>query len=530
MGTETQPQYNPDTGQIETVPVKQKPGNLFRSLLAGALLGGAVGAEPVHHAKDGEEKGAAGGGGFWGAFARGAGAGAERGSEMAARRQQAAQSKAQQAQQQDKESQLAAATAAIHNINELSVISHADMLSPDLVMKHNNSSEQVLGALKNVGAIPARLTGADGADLNDKLGNATALMTMHNKNPESVMQGPDGYHRVGITRIDTSGLTMKPGGGWQDASGKDVDVNSRLRISLVDVPISAWNKQITLTKGDINAASGYPAYPKDQESQTVRTTIGGVFAAKQQNTAALHDARLAQYPHIKNEGEYSDVVAKANGVLNDPNSTDKEKEAATSTRTYADNWLKTNVGAVGQVAKAKEAAKPPKQTMEEQAFAKAQEDDPDLTATDFHRKWLGKTGSPKVKTALDANERDKANAFARIQKNYHDRQNAGKVSEEDALSQYHDELQDAQDNYEHRIETITGFAVGHNDVTTWDKPQLPGAPAPTAARPAPGTAQRPQGGGQAQVFSPTKWKAANPNGDVAAATAQAKQQGMQIAQ
>src|ERR1700733_312798 len=72
-------QRDPDTGE----PVRQKPGAIFRSLLAGALLGGAIGSE-----------GNAGGGkvgGFLSGFARGGNAV----NQQAQQRQQQAQAQAQ---------------------------------------------------------------------------------------------------------------------------------------------------------------------------------------------------------------------------------------------------------------------------------------------------------------------------------------------------------------------------------------------------------------------------------------------------
>ena len=82
-GTERTYQVNPQSGQVESMPVQQKPGQMFRNLLAGALIGGAAGAE------------GRGQGGFMGAAGRG----------MTAQRQQMQQQDQQQyarAQQQFK--------------------------------------------------------------------------------------------------------------------------------------------------------------------------------------------------------------------------------------------------------------------------------------------------------------------------------------------------------------------------------------------------------------------------------------------
>src|ERR1700728_3637087 len=91
-------EVNPDTGE----PVKQKPGAIFRSLLAGALLGGAIGSE-----------GNAGGGkvgGFLSGFARGGNAV----NQQAQQRQQQAQAQAQKRQQLSLEEQKAQDEFALH--------------------------------------------------------------------------------------------------------------------------------------------------------------------------------------------------------------------------------------------------------------------------------------------------------------------------------------------------------------------------------------------------------------------------------
>src|SRR5690348_8544878 len=45
MGNTTEYVPNPETGQVDKVVRKRKPGEFWKSLVAGAILGGAMGAE-----------------------------------------------------------------------------------------------------------------------------------------------------------------------------------------------------------------------------------------------------------------------------------------------------------------------------------------------------------------------------------------------------------------------------------------------------------------------------------------------------
>lgn len=89
LGNEVDYQVNPESGKMEEVPVPQKPGQLMRGILAGALLGATSGAK-------------GGGGTFWGGVGAGGGAVDQRNQEMRKERMAAAQ---QQFENQQKLSQ-----------------------------------------------------------------------------------------------------------------------------------------------------------------------------------------------------------------------------------------------------------------------------------------------------------------------------------------------------------------------------------------------------------------------------------------
>lgn len=110
-------QVNPQTGATEATQVPQRPGQMFRSLVAGAILGGAAGSEN------------AGKGGFAGGMMRGAQAVQDRGQEqdLQKRAQAEAQFKNQMAakkdtreqQAQDEESKVRDANIALMNAQTL---------------------------------------------------------------------------------------------------------------------------------------------------------------------------------------------------------------------------------------------------------------------------------------------------------------------------------------------------------------------------------------------------------------------------
>src|SRR5580692_2446165 len=93
-GTRTSYQVNPQTGATEETTVPNKPGQLFRNLLAGALIGGAAGGEGT------------GATGFLGGLARGGTASMQNRQQQDAQQREAAQQQFQnqmKAQQNQRE-------------------------------------------------------------------------------------------------------------------------------------------------------------------------------------------------------------------------------------------------------------------------------------------------------------------------------------------------------------------------------------------------------------------------------------------
>jgi hypothetical protein len=111
----------------------------------------------------------------------------------------------------------------------------------------------------------------------------------------------------------------------------------------------------------------------------------------------------------------------------------------------------------------------------------------------------------KLNRAMTQIESKKAAALAKAEHNYWVANSKGDAG---ALDELNTAKQQAQDAYEAEIKAAGGRVLQHVDYGS--------APAPQA--------------GVSQIFSPTKWKAANPTGDVNAAIDQAKKQWMAIGQ
>lgn len=114
-------------------------------------------------------------------------------------------------------------------------------------------------------------------------------------------------------------------------------------------------------------------------------------------------------------------------------------------------------------------------------------------------------------------ESKKAAALAKAEHDYWQNINSGK-DEQNALSQLNAAKQDAQDAYENEIRAAGGTPQ-HFDFGNSSAPQ---------ARPASQPRNNPRNA--PRTFSPTKWRAANPNGDVNEAIAEAKRQNLQVIQ
>lgn len=268
-------QTDPSTGQ----PIKQAPGSIFRSLLAGALLGGTLGAQ-----------GATGGKGSSLAAAFRGGAGVLEHDEQ--QRQQAQeQARKQQAmsleEQRFKEEQAQhQATMAHWELENIGRAREADFRDRDQLMQENKQDENVQEwAIKN----GARLAGINN---NDVPGNGPALMKAMTTNPQAFAP-PSGYGRLVTKHYSFDGLDHDSKNGWTE-NGKPVDWSGHLTWSIYYVPqTSADRDQISMTGKEWHDLYGV-TFPKDadpNETYNTKQISGLVSVATQHRKAESNDFR-----------------------------------------------------------------------------------------------------------------------------------------------------------------------------------------------------------------------------------------------
>lgn len=306
------PDRTPDgnlTGQVKEVPVPRKPGGFFRDLLGGMMAGMAASAT----AGNANPSGAAGLGlGFIGAR-NAAQADDSRIKNRAVERATGQKNAQDQEAAQASADQVAKGSIAANFMNSLDFGHHVGQHSDDDVDSHNRSVDVVRRtALDNGGALAQ-------IDHNGEPGNGPALMEAYNKDPQSVMQAPDGFHRIPTITYDTNGLVHK-GGKWTNQDGSQLDDdewNKRATVSLIDLPNSAWGKRITLTKGAANDVAGR-TLAQGNPTDSVSTDFGSLFGLGLRNLSQMNKDRQALTARPKNDAEYKGDKAKLDALRAKP--------------------------------------------------------------------------------------------------------------------------------------------------------------------------------------------------------------------
>lgn len=307
---------DPKTGDITANVVPRKPGGFFRDILLGAVAGGAAGASAPK------------GSGPLGGFFTGAQAESNQAKAQDSQRKVRAQESADkqkssydQQQSQQKENDIQQASIAQHFINSLQYGKSAHLHDDKQMMSHNNSAEIVKNAALKNGGAPAQVDG------NGEKGNGPALMKQYNQDPTSVMQAPDGFHRIPFIEYDTAGLVHKDGTWVDPKSGKEPDWNDHATVTLVDLPNSAWNKNLSLTKGDVNNVAGSPL-ASGNSTDNVSTTFGSLFGLGMKNLDGINKERQELYKSPKNDDEANQMAGEIGRINADPKASDDDKKKA----------------------------------------------------------------------------------------------------------------------------------------------------------------------------------------------------------
>lgn len=229
-----------EKGETVATPVNQKPGQLFRSILGGAILGMAGGAQ---------SRTFAGGVGMGGAAVQ------ERNQRLDEQRYQRARedfenklkSKADsRAEEEFKQNKLRNdAVIALSNQQLIAASRANDFTSPDRVEEHNKQSLALENFYHSEFHGSANPIVVNGKNVNDGSLHANDMMAAKIKDG-SAFKPPEGFHRITISRYDTAGLNYEqdPKTGrsrWIDAQGNPVDMNSRQFIQFYDVPDKDMN-------------------------------------------------------------------------------------------------------------------------------------------------------------------------------------------------------------------------------------------------------------------------------------------------
>lgn len=335
-GQEVSYQPDPNTGEAKEVVSPRKPGGLFRDILLGAIAGGAAGSPQ----KGQYSSGAAGL--FKGAQAA---MSAQQGRQQQAQQQAQGQAQKQKALNdqkaaQDKADQQAAATVAATTVNNLNYGKHIDMHSPENIQRHNLASDTVKNAaLKQAGGTVPVIPGADGQDINGKAGNGPELMKMFNNDP-SLMQGPEGFHRIPILHFDTTDMDHAPGKGYA-SGGKDVDPNEHVSVSFIDVPNASWGKNVQLTKGQVNDIAG-TQLAQGKNTDSVTTTLGSLFSLGLKNTQELNAQHAEETRGPKDANEYERMKSELAGIkAKGDNATASEKRMLANRQPILDAYQTT---------------------------------------------------------------------------------------------------------------------------------------------------------------------------------------------
>jgi hypothetical protein len=219
-------QQRDETGQV----IKQPPGTIFRSLLAGAMLGGALGAEG--HA-DGS-----GVGSFLGGLGRGA-SGVELQNHQ---RQQQAQELAMKKQQMtleqqkfDEEKTQHQATLEHWNMENLARGREADYRDREQLEKENEVDLNVQKWAVDNGAFVAPSIPQNGVP-----GNGPTMMKAMTKNP-TAFNAPAGMGRLLVKKYDFDSLDHDSKNGWTE-NGKPVDWSKHLTWTVLYVPHNPADK------------------------------------------------------------------------------------------------------------------------------------------------------------------------------------------------------------------------------------------------------------------------------------------------
>lgn len=300
LGTQTSYQAQPD-GTIKQVPVPQAPGDLFRHILAGVLLGGAAGGQAK--------------GGFVGGLAAGGGAGVENNQKQDQVKFGQAETdfKNQQETQKNQQDNLFRQAQIAHmTAEDMRADSTMDFARQEHLDKMNSANGVIEATAQEKGALANVPVG--GKNINNTMGNGAQLADLYKKDP-SLGQAPKGFHRVHTQNVDASGLTYKqeagPDGkpiqGWFDKDDKQVDMDSRTTHALYDIPDSIWGQTVHKDGAELNKAGHTDMFTAGKD---YAVSNGDLFTLKTKGTEETNKATEATVRLMLARSQVADTSMK----------------------------------------------------------------------------------------------------------------------------------------------------------------------------------------------------------------------------
>jgi hypothetical protein len=287
-------ELDPDTGQ----PVKQSPGSIFRSLLAGALLGASAGLKEGHGALGGLA------------------AGGVAGMQMRDQQAQQAQAQADRRKNMSMEEQKAADEHQLHqaNVAHLTVQTTAfhhlqDLHDQEALDAKNKAARAYMKTLEDAGARPAQIPVYGKIPANG-LYNASDVVDAINRDP-SILFGAPGTVRHFVDEHSDGDMDYVQGKGWVNANGDPVNVTKNTTIKAFDVPENLYKTPLHHSGKELNAIAGYQLIPKTQEDHEFIVPLDAVTNLYSQNLKNLN--AKAQADQREGAANKSNTAAKKSG-------------------------------------------------------------------------------------------------------------------------------------------------------------------------------------------------------------------------
>lgn len=280
-------QRDPSTGE----PIKQRPGDVFKSLLMGAMLGSAL-------APDSTAKG-----GSVGGFLSGVGRGASGVEQQNYARKQEAQKQAQerekltldQGRAQD-EHMLHQATVAHLTAETASFHHQQEFHDQEALDKKNAAARQYMQSLRDAGGRPVLIPINGRVPANGEY-SAPDIAAAYMKDPSILQGGPDVVRHF-IDVHNNAELEYVQGKGWVNEDGDPVDMSKSTVVRAYDVPENNYRTPVRHSGKELNTIAGYQLVPKEQEDRSFSVPMDAVTGLygqnlKNMNTEAQTKQRLA---------------------------------------------------------------------------------------------------------------------------------------------------------------------------------------------------------------------------------------------